>query len=154
MKFPPCTTFLILLLVASIVPLVQAAGADTNSASTPSLSPGGSSADLLVSVLRMVGALVFVITLFIAGAWFFKRSRFFSLYQGGPAQLKILESRSLGYRNNLMVVAYSQQRFLVAVSATGVNLLTALPNDVPSGVQSGASPSFDEHLANVQERKA
>jgi len=86
-----------------------------------------------------------VTALLLGGAWAFKKSRWFPLYQAGPAQLRILESKPMGQRNNLIVVAYMHHRFLVAVSATGINLLCPLP-DEPEGSAPSGGPTFAEKL--------
>lgn len=124
------------------------AGAETNAAPTLTVSSGS----LIEVVLRMLGALIVVFALFMGGVWLFKRSRFFSLYQGVPAQLKILESKSLGYRSNLMVVGYSHQRFLLAVSATGVRLISSLPSAplTDGGTHPDESSAFSDRLSAVQ----
>jgi flagellar biogenesis protein FliO len=108
---------------------------------------------LLFVVLRLIGALLLVISVLLCGVWFFKRSRFFSLYQGGPAQLKVLESRSLGYRNTLFVVGYAQHRFLLAASTTGVNLVSLLPDAAPAEPAAIQGRSFAEQLGAMQDPK-
>jgi flagellar biogenesis protein FliO len=152
MRVSACT-FPTFLLVVSVFFVFQAVGAETNS--TPSLSqdPGNGSVDLLVVFIRTLGALLLIIALFLSGAWFFRRSRFFSLYQSGPAQLRVLESRSLGYRSSVAVVAYSQQRFLVAVSASGVSLLSILPDGTTEENSGAGRSSFAEYLNRFQARK-
>jgi flagellar biogenesis protein FliO len=102
----------------------------------------------------MFAALAVVFGLFLSGIWIFKKTRFFSMYQGAPAQLRVLETRSLGYRNTLMVIAYSHHRFLVGVSASGVHLVSALPDVVPAeeSVPVGNSP-FSKQLSALQSSK-
>ncbi|MBM3832086.1 MAG: FliO/MopB family protein [Verrucomicrobia bacterium] len=137
----------------SIAIAVRAAGV-TGTNAPPALS--APSDNILEMLLRITGAFCLVIAIFIFGVWFFKRSRLFSLYQGGHAQLKVLETRSLGYRNTLLVIGYSQQRFLIAVSATGVNLLCPLPD--AGAAEAGSIPqpqsSFSQQLNALPERKA
>jgi flagellar biogenesis protein FliO len=79
------------------------------------------------SLLRVTGALALVLGLFLAGAWFFKNWQRLSLPRGRQPRLNILETRSLGARQAVFVVAYERQRFLVATSPAGVNLLSHLP---------------------------
>lgn len=140
-------SFLVLMSAAIVV---QAGLVATNSPSQPQPPPGNP----LEVLIRITGAFFLVIAVLVFGAWFFKRSRLFSLYQGGPAQLKVLESRSLGYRTTVLVVGYSHHRFLVAVSPTGVSLLSSLPDASPAEAASLARPSFSEQLSALQERKA
>ena len=149
MKFRACSGFLSLFLT-SVTWSVQGAGFETNTLS----SPASSSGDLLFVMLRLIGALFLVIAVFLGGVWFFKRTRLFALYQGAPAQLKILESKAVGYRNTLLVVGYYHHRFLLAVSASGVNLVSPLPDAPSSEVASSGHPNFAEQLGVAQERKA
>ena len=149
MKFPACAGLLSLLL-ASVTMGVQGALTETNPPS-PLHSPPG---DLLFVMLRLIGGLFLVIAVFLGVVWFFKKSSFFRLYHGAPAQLKILESRSLGYRNTLFVIAYCQHRFLVSVSATGASLLASLP-DAPASESGGPEPqTFADHLGALHKPKA
>jgi flagellar biogenesis protein FliO len=106
--------------------------------------------DFTEMFLRMLGGLALVIAVLIMGAWLFRKTKMFNLYQSGPVQLRILESRSLGYRNSLMVVSYSDQRFLLSVSANGARLISPLlpPADPP-----GAPSAFAEKLNEFQESK-
>jgi flagellar biogenesis protein FliO len=148
MKSRACYGFAFLVL-AAVIWSVQGAGLETNS--PPFLQP---SADPLSTLIQVIGALVLVVSIFLVGAWFFKRSRLFSFYQGGPVQLKILESRSLGYRNSILVVGYCQHRFLVAVTSTGVSLLSPLP-DAPLNDPGGPDrKTFAEQLGALQAPKA
>ena len=138
------------LLVVSLTVAIQAASLETNT--VPRLSE--STGDFLEKSLQMIGAFIFVISVFILGAWLFKRSRFFSLYKGSQSQLQILESRSLGYRNSLLVVGYNQHRFLLATSTTGVSLICPLPDASPSPQPVPAPSAFSDQLKSAQERKA
>lgn len=135
------------LLVLASAQWGMSAGIETNA--LPTLSSTPPSGNVLEVMLRMTGALIVVFALFLGGIWFFKRSRLFALYQGGNSQLRVIETRSIGFRNNLVVVGYNQQRFLLSVSATGVNLVTALPDaemeEEPAPVAVSPS-SFAEQL--------
>ena len=149
MKLPARAGFPSLLL-ASVTIGVQGGMGGTNTLSSPQNPPG----DYLYLMLRLIGALFLVLAVFLGAVWFFKKSRFFPLYHGVPAHLKILESKSLGYRNTLLVVGYCQQRFLLAVSATGVSLLTSLP-DASASDSAGPPPrTFADHLGALPEPKA
>jgi flagellar biogenesis protein FliO len=139
-------TFLMLVLVTGTA---EAAGIATNGPALPTLPPD----NLLETLLRITGAFVLVIAVFVFGAWFLRKSRFLSLYQGSQAQLKVLESKSLGYRSTLLVVGYYHHRFLVAVTATGVNLLSPLP-DAQKTESAPPQQTFSEHLNALQDRKA
>jgi flagellar biogenesis protein FliO len=86
-----------------------------------------STPELGASLLRVGGALILVIGVFLAGIWLFKNwSRF--VRQRGPApKLNILEVKSLGQRQAIYVIGYEQQRMLLASSPTGVSLVSHLP---------------------------
>lgn len=135
---------------ASIAGAVQAADLISTNSTLPSPQ---SSDDLFVVLFKMAGAFIFVVSIFVLGVVLFKRSRFFSIYKSGPAQLKILETKPLGYRTNLVVVGYNQHRYLLAVSATGVSLLSPLPDSETKTETANSNPSFSEQLNSVTERK-
>lgn len=137
------------LLLVSLTLATHAAVLDTNS--PPQLSP--SSGDFLERSIQMMGAFIFVVSIFVLGAWLFKRSRFFNLYKGGSAQLQVLESRSLGYRNSLWVVGYDRQRYLLATSANGVSLVSALPDALPAAAANTEPSAFADQLKAAQEPK-
>ena len=85
------------------------------------------------SVIRVFGALTLVLGIFLGGAWLFRNWQRLALKRGGrPAQLQIIETRSLGGRHALYVVGYQQQRLLLASSPAGVTLVSHLPGaDAP-----------------------
>ena len=105
------------------------------------------------SLLRVLGALALVIGLFLGGVWVFRNGRSLVFRRGRSPGLKVLESHFLGGRQALYVVAYEQQRFLVASTPTGINLLSNLPalpeTSCEPKEQTAASPSFSEALALV-----
>lgn len=136
-------------LIAPFTIAIHGASPDTNA--LPNLSSG--SGDFLEKFVQMLGAFIFVVSIFVLGAWLFKRSRLFPMYKSGSAHLQILESRSLGYRNCLWVVGYDQQRFLLGTSATGVSLLTSLPDVSPSAATSSERSSFSDQLKAAQAPK-
>jgi len=113
--------------------------------------------DTGVSLLRVTGALALVLGLFLGGAWFFKNWQRLALPRGQQPRLNFLETRSLGARQAVLVVGYEKQRFLVATSPAGVNLLSHLPDAEagaadPSEKPAGPMP-FAQALANVLKRK-
>ena len=97
----------------------------------PALSdhPGLSAPDLGVSLLRVMGALVLVIGLFLGGVWLLRNWQRLAVQRGCAPRLNILEVRSLGGRQSIYVVGYEQERFLLASSPAGVQFLTHLPAD-------------------------
>lgn len=91
-------------------------------ASTPDPLPGAG-----LSVLRVLGALTFVLALFFGGVWVVKNRRRIPGLRCREPHLNVLEVRSLGNRHSLCLIACQQQRLLLAVSPSGVTLLSHLP---------------------------
>jgi flagellar biogenesis protein FliO len=121
----------------------------------PAVAPG--LPDATVSVMRVFGALALVLGLFLGGAWLFKNWQRLSLPRGRAPRLDILETRSLGARQAVFVVGYDRQRFLVAASPAGVNLLSHLPDadaaEPETPAASAAPMSFGQALTQVLKRK-
>jgi flagellar biogenesis protein FliO len=116
--------------------------------------------DTTGSLIRVFGALALVLGLFLAGAWLFKNWQRLSVTRGRQPKLNIVETRSLGARQAVFVVGYERQRFLVATSPTGVNLLSHLPDaeaagaDTDAPVETPAGPMpFGQALMRVLKRK-
>ena len=133
-----------LLAVGGLVAILPAVSAATNLvADGPTFDRA---IDPMTSVLRVIGALLLVIAILVGGALYFRKTKFFAQYKGA-ARLRVLETRSLGFRSNLLVVGYEQNRYLLSVSPTGVQMLTALPQD------SKAGGSFEETLKSAEESR-
>ena len=79
------------------------------------------------SILRLLGSLGLVVGLFLAGVWCFKNWQRLTVQRGRNPKLQILEVKSLGGRHAIYLVAYEQQRLLLASSPGNVNLITHLP---------------------------
>lgn len=115
-----------------------------NSTSLPDAGP---------SLLRVLGALALVLGLFLGGAWLFRNGRFSNFTRGRAARLNVLETRSLGARQAIYVVAYNQERFLIGSTPAGINLLSHLApaseaeENVPA--QPVTHPSFSRALAQL-----
>jgi flagellar biogenesis protein FliO len=113
--------------------------------------------DAGVSLLRVTGALALVLGLFLGGAWLFKNWQRFAVQRGRQPKLNLLETRSLGARQAVFVVAYERQRFLVATSPAGVNLLSHLPDAEAEAIEPAEKPgtrmAFGQALAQVLQRK-
>lgn len=130
----------------------------TNSAAAPltahSLPDAGPS---LFSLLRIFGALALVIGIFLGGVWLFRNWQRLTQQRGRQPRLNLLETRSLGGRHTIHVVGYEQERFLIAVSPGGVNLLSHLPaageEELPTGTNVPSAPSFAGALAKVLKGK-
>ena len=98
------------------------------------------------ALLRVAGALVFVVALFFAGVWAFRRSQLLRLSgQKGP-RLQVLDARSLGNRQSLYVVGFERQRLLLGVSPAGIQMLTRLPDSDESAPTSPVALNFTEAL--------
>lgn len=105
------------------------------------------------SVLRVLGGLVFVLALFLGGVWLARNWQRVVVQRGQAPKLNVLEVKSLGNRNTIFVIGYEQQRLLLASSATGVTLVSHLPNVEPGEAATPAPPSFAETLQRVLARK-
>ena len=110
--------------------------------------------DMLGPALRMAGALILVIALFLTGVWLFKNWQRLAVRRGALPKLNVLEVKSLGQRQAIYVVAYEQQRMLLASSPAGVTLLSHLPE---AGEEEKTAPaprlSFAEAFHQVLARK-
>jgi flagellar biogenesis protein FliO len=84
------------------------------------------------SLARVLGAFAFVLMLFFGGVWVARNWQRLVPRASGPADLQVLEVKSLGARQNLVVVGYRGQRMLLAAAPTGVTLLTHLPEPDPT----------------------
>jgi flagellar protein FliO/FliZ len=130
----------------------------TNIAAVPAVAPAVTPMlpDAGGSLLRVTGALAFVIGIFLGGAWLFKNWRRFAVKQGRGPKLHVLETRPLGGRHAVYVLGYEQQRFLISASPTGVSLLSHLPaaeNDSSNGAADIPRPAFTQALAQVLKGK-
>lgn len=117
------------------------------------IAPSASLPDAGFSVLRVFGALLFVIALFLTGVWSLRRWQTLRPRGAHSPRLQILEARSLGGRQSLFVVGYEQQRLLIGTSPTGVQLLTRLPDADGSEPEPPAPPSFATALEQLMARR-
>jgi flagellar biosynthetic protein FliO len=109
--------------------------------------------DMGASMLRVMGALVLVLAIFLAGVWLFKNWRRLTLRRGAAPKLSVLEVRSLGQRQAIYVVGYEQQRLLLASSSAGVTLLSHLPSADAAPAEDVPKMSFAEAFQQVLARK-
>jgi len=116
--------------------------------------PGAALPDAGAEVLRVGGAFIMVIALFLAGVWLFRNWQRLAVRRGGGAKLTLLEVKALGQRQTLYVVGYEQQRMLLASSPTGVTLVSHLPA-AEEGEEPAPAPgmNFAEALQTVLTRK-
>lgn len=84
--------------------------------------------DPFASFLRVMIALAVVIGIFLCGVWVYRNR----LTQAGSAglggQLKVLESKFIGNRQGLFVVAYGEKRILLGTSQQGIAKVSDLPD--------------------------
>jgi flagellar biogenesis protein FliO len=128
-----------------------AEGTNSSAAMIPNLP------DMSASLLRVFGALGLVIGVFLGGVWLYRNWQRLALRRNGNLpRLNVLEVRSLGGRHALYVVGYEQERFLLASSPAGINLLSHLPSaDEAAPASEGAAPavSFPQALAQMLKGK-
>jgi flagellar biogenesis protein FliO len=109
--------------------------------------------DMGASLLRVMGALVVVLAIFLAGVWLFKNWQRLTLRRGAAPKLNVLEVRSLGQRQAIYVVGYEQQRLLLASCNAGVTLLSHLPAADAEPLEQTPKISFAEAFQQVLARK-
>lgn len=138
-------------LVSSFCILHSAFAEGTNSLATPTTQLP----DVSLSLIRVLGALILVLAIFLGGVWLFRNWQRLALQRGRAPKLNVLEVRSLGGRHALYVVAYEQERFLLASSPNGVNLVSHLQpgEELPPGTGAGPQPSFAQALKQTLKGK-
>lgn len=111
--------------------------------------------DTGAALLRVVGALLLVFAILFGGVWLVKNWQRLALRKGRSPKLRLLEAQSLGGRQGVYVLAYEQQRFLVAASPNGVALLSHLP-EMEAGAEAltpvAAPVSFMQALQSFTSR--
>ena len=110
------------------------------------------------SIIRVIGALALVLGIFFGGVWLFRNWQRLTIQRGRAPKLNVIETRPLGGKHALYVIGYEQERFLLAASPTGVNLLTHLPAATETGAPTDAAaptapPSFAQALTKVLKGK-
>lgn len=113
------------LVLAGLMLCTAAAQTAAGTNSLPVLSSSGSSA--AVSVFRVFGALCLVFALFFGAAWLYRNWSRLAPGRGGQRKLHLVEARSLGGRQSVLVIAYDKQRFLIGSTPQGMTLLSHLP---------------------------
>lgn len=139
--------------VLAAIHFQSASAAPVLSTNLPPISPA--LPEVGFSVIRVFGALALVLALFLAGVWVFKNWQRLALQRGRSAQLEVVEMKHLGGKHALYVVAYQQQRLLLASSPNGVTLVSHLPPGEPPGVETSAvtSPNFVQVLQQAVQGK-
>ena len=135
------------LLLAALLagPALSAAEVSTN---LPPLPP--SLPEVTFPLFRILTALGLVLAVVFGGAWLFRNWQGIPSQRGRPARLRTLEMRMLGNRHALFVVAYDQQRLLIATSPAGVTLLERLPPAAAEDAEAAPLPaSFADALRRL-----
>jgi flagellar biogenesis protein FliO len=117
--------------------------------------------DFGASALRLFGALALVLSLFFGGVWVYRNWRHLAARRGQQPRLQVLEARPLGGRHAVYVIAYEEQRFLIASSPAGLSFLANLPPSTPaperaaeaSRETAGAGSAFHESLRAILNRQ-
>jgi len=143
-----------LLILASGIALgaESALGGGVSETELPSVGP---------SLARVLGAFAFVLMLFFGGVWVVRNWQRLVPRASGTPDLRVLEVKSLGARQSLVVVGYRKQRMLLAAAPTGVTLLTHLPEAEPgeetvaaTGAGGGTGESRREFVGAFREMLA
>lgn len=118
---------------------------------TNSLAGSGASADpgsVLGALIRLFGAFCVVVGVFFAVVWGLRRWQNAAANRSGQPLLRIVESRGIGPRQTLHVVECGDQRFLLAGTPAGVQMLSALsPSAAVPEPASQSAPSPNPRLA-------
>jgi flagellar biogenesis protein FliO len=113
--------------------------------------------DVGASLGRVMLMLAVVLGIFLGGVWLFRNWQRLTTHRGQAPKLNVVEVRSLGGRHALYVVAFEQERFLLASSPSGVNLLSHLqPAEETPATDPKALPSrssFAQTLAQMLKGK-
>ncbi len=115
--------------------------------SEPSTVIAATSGPGLEAWIQLLGMLLLLLGIFATAAWAIKRWRLLPQLREGGQNLKVVESRSLGQRNSILVVQYMDRKFLIGSGSNGVQLIGDLGGDSPSigqAVPSDPAVSVDE----------
>lgn len=145
---------------ASVVETPAPVVAETNAPATLvstnrlAVNPEIPQANVTGALIRVMGMLALVIALFLGGVWVFRNWQRLTMPRGQAPKLNIIETRSLGGRHALFVVGYEHERFLIASSPAGINMLTHLHSAEEAGSDAkpappATQPSFGETLAQM-----
>lgn len=129
----------------------------TNAPVAPLVLPSIPNADLGFSFFRVFGALILVLGIFLGGVWLYRNSQRFLARRGNAPKLNVMEVRPLGGRQALYVIGYERERYLLAATPTGINLITHLPPGEETAGTPGETPAapvaFGDVLSQMLRRK-
>ena len=121
------------------------------------ITPAFPTTNVTGSFMRVMAMLAVVLGLFIGGMWLFRNWQRLTINRGSAPKLNILETRSLGGRHAIFVVGYENERFLVASSPAGINMLTHLQSADESAPAENKpatpQPTFASTLAQMLKGK-
>ncbi len=125
--------------------------ASTNIVTNTNLQNGlQNSINPTVSILRLLGAFIFVVALFLIGVWVFKNWRGLVFKNVKKSNLKVVEVKHIGNRQALFVVGYNRKRMLLGVTSSTINFLSELPDDEDTQNEPSAdNPSFISVLNKI-----
>lgn len=145
-------------LFAPILPAVfaiTASAAETVSTNAVAFTPSPAF-DTTGSMIRVLGALGIVFAVFFGGIWIFRNWQRLLVNRGAAPRLNVLEARSIGNRQSILVVGYGEQRLLIGAAPSGITLLSHLPgeesaeaDESPVPARIGTNPSFVEAFQKV-----
>jgi flagellar biogenesis protein FliO len=144
--------------VFSLFTVTNGFSADATNSSAPPLTLP-QLPDAGPSVLRVMGALALVLGLFLGGVWLYRNWQRLTIQRGRAPKLNVIETRPLGGKHALYVIGYEHERFLLASSPAGVNLLSHLPSAAEKD-ETGETktvtpaPSFAQALTQVLKGKS
>ena len=130
-------------LVIVFILLPDAAGMEAQSGTNSAWPSAGThvlaatSGPGLEAWIQLLGMLLLLLGIFAGAAWAIKKWRLLPQLREGGQSLKVVESRSLGQRNSIMVVQYEGRKFLVGSGSNGIQLI---------GDVSGQPSSHDQKL--------
>lgn len=139
--------------------LLSCVSASADSLTVTNLTPAASALpgtlpDAGASVVRVFGALILVIALFLGGVWLFRNWQRLTVRKNGGAKLNLIEVKSLGQRQALYVVGYQHQRMLLAATPAGITLVSHLPEaEATEPTEAAPKLNFAEAFQLVLNRK-
>ncbi|MBL9137192.1 MAG: flagellar biosynthetic protein FliO [Verrucomicrobiales bacterium] len=139
--------------LAVLILTTAAVGGPATNGPAPASLPIAPLPDVGGSVIRVVGALAFVLALLFGGLWLVRHWRRFLPGPVRTPELRVLECRALGGRQAVWLVGYRRQRLLLGSTQQGVSLLAQLPDAETDEVAMDATPDFAIAFQHLLQRK-
>ena len=141
--------------ILSAASAITASAAEAVSTNAVAFTPSPTF-DTTGSMIRVLGALGIVFAVFFGGIWIFRNWQRLLVKRGVAPRLNVLEARSIGNRQSILVVGYGEQRLLIGAAPSGITLLSHLPGEEPAEAdaspvpaRNGTNPSFVEAFQKV-----